>query len=523
MTQNINLTIPVIEKISTWGGSGGGSTPGGDTEPIQTFEWYIVPTQPGNKAGTMLNVKSYPNINKSGFPRGNAYGIYRSIGWINKNIDGKEVTLSYTNTTNTSISNLNPYLYKAENVWETLTSQRIDLGVEKLNTTATIWHEVVFRLNEFEHKKTSWFTYNPTNDTLDFMESENVFDKLIRGQGIDCFTEDGHTYSLGFDGNNINLYEVNFPSVTFVRKVLDGNGVIYWNKVVKRTDSKNGDYLTFSCTVYSCTAAETTEIYTHEFARQYVYQTWDICNVVIYNRQEDKIAFFHGNQTHNSSWSNSQACVFVDSNNTCTPSWSTNRWDNDSYYSTWYYVTDENIVTVTWRSNSPELSINFQTNSFGRDGTQHDINNVDYVSTAIASLNTDKNISADLKRMIVDRVGWDDYIASKNMVSIDQDITTDWKIIEFFLDDDSTFVLTVDELLSITGVWQDANQFFAKLIKYWYAESINYLDTYTFIIYVEPFSKTDFSQTQTSITNTIKFYVPGVQAFTVSNVTFLKY
>lgn len=519
MTQNINLTIPVIEKISTWGGSGGGSTPGGDTEPIQTFEWYIVPTQPGNKAGTMLNVKSYPNIKTAGFPRGNAYGIIGWLWWNRITIDWKETRYGYI--PKTQHTNIKPYLYKTNNKWEGIVAQRVDLWVEKLNTTATVTHDIIFDLDEFEHKETSWFTYNPTNDTWDFMESENVFDKLIRGQGIDCFTENGHTYSLGFDGNNINLYEVNFPSVTFVRKVLDGNGVIYWNKVVKRSESKNGNYLTFSCAVYLCTAAETTEIYTHEFERKYVYQTWDICNVVIYNRQEDKIAFFHGNQTHNSSWDNSQACVFVDSNNTCTPAWSTNIWDNDSYYSTWYYVTDENIVTVTWRLNSPEISINFQTNSFWRDSTQHDINNVDYVSTAIASLNTDKSISADLKRMIVDRVGWDDYIASKNMFSIDQDITTDWKIIEFFLDDDRTFVLTVDDLTNI-GANNNFN-FLANLIKYWYAESISTMDTYRWVIELANYTKTDFSQTQTSIINTIKFYVPGVQATTVSNVTFLKY
>lgn len=518
MTQNINLTIPVIEKISTWGGSGGGSTPGGDTEPIQTFEWYIVPTQPGNKAGTMLNVKSYPNIRSAWFPRGNAYGILGQVWWSNATIDWKEV--NYTRTSINLFTNINPYLYKANNKWEEVIAQRVDLWVEKLNTTATVWHEIIFDPNEFEYKETSWFTYNPTNDTLDFMESENVFDKLIRGQGIDCFTEDGHTYSLGFDGNNINLYEVNFPSVTFVRKVLDGNWVIYWNKVVKRADTKNGDYLTFSCAVYSCTTAETTEIYTHEFERKYVYQEWTICDVVVYNRQEDKIAFFHGNKTNNSSWSNSQACVFVDSNNTCTPAWSTNRWDNDSYYSTWYYVTDENIVTVTRRLNSPELSINFQTNSFGHDGTQHDINNVDYVSTAIASLNTDKGISADLKRIIVDRVGWDNYIASKNMISIDQDITTDWKVIEFFLDDESTFVLTVDGLQNLN---HSNFSTIANLIKYWYTESLSNMNNYRWIIELRNYTKTDFAQTQTSIINKIKFYVPIVQAATVSNVTFLKY
>ena len=205
MTQNINLTIPVIEKISSGSWSWGWATPGGDTDPMQSWISYVIATQPGNKKSIFVNNKdgSY-NLNNIPSDSGTTVTLqnWRSAGIGNK-----------TNTTET-------YLYELTR-WDYYTIFEKDLWIQKLNSQTNTKIYMWFKASDYE-TLTAWaYLQDWTATTLpENIPTENDLVYYEQNWEKYFFTLQSVTwiYNKWWDFD-IGVYKINWTTSEFVKTI----------------------------------------------------------------------------------------------------------------------------------------------------------------------------------------------------------------------------------------------------------------------------------------------------------------
>lgn len=516
MTQNINLTIPVIEKISSGSWSWGWATPGGDNSPIQQRDQYLVATQPENKKGTFVNHKD--GISSKSVPGMNGVSAFsfNTTEWVS--VCG--------NTNRPSHNTQNAYeIANGENV---VTAQS-DLWVEKLNSSITGNFFYGFKKEDFEITTYNNFIYDLENEenitqSWDF-EHWSLVQTIANGDVILRWEENGELYTTKKVDNTIEIYQWDWYEYQKTNEiVMEHPFRIIWPYINESRMVSNASWWRFSRVDYyyniyklnfSTWTLENLKTF-HDFSQksdwswqsQY-YSEWGIRTwIIIYNNKIlfcDAIEYVNDSGFPNSaikySLYNSSTWVFRDD---IVFSWDT---DNRSIAFQSEFISDS-TRTIWWidsRANNQRMWFNFETETsvYDKQDTDWRITTKDFYQWITLPNN---------KYRFVDDCEWWNYLFVNHVINRLEDEISSQKICEFILDWDTIFSISKND--PFTTSWKEIfNQ-------WWTYETLsNQVSFFSNGAY----TKNDFSQTQTTLTASIKSNLPKAYGVMQNDVSIIKY